>query len=130
MSRDRQPPPQPAPGPEHDPSCQFYVEPTRFVEGADADGQPTIEIVEGSFEQSYRVGDTHSTKLFLALCRSRGLLPYRHRRQHAGTICVRATLTDHNALWSHFLELSRELDARLHEVTSAFVKTVATTSKR
>jgi len=130
MSRDRQPPPPPAPGPEHDPSCRFYVEPTRFVEGTGADGQPTIEVVEGSFEQSYRVGDTHATKLFLTLCRSRGLLPYRHRRQHAGTICVRATLTDHNALWSHFLELSRELDARLHEVTSAFVKTVETTSKR
>ncbi|HET8931998.1 MAG TPA: hypothetical protein VFN67_01095 [Polyangiales bacterium] len=130
MSRERQPPPPPVSGPEHDPSCRFYVEPARFVEGTDADGQPTIEIVEGSFEQSYRVGDTHSTKLFLTLCRSRGLLPYRHRRQHAGTICVRATLTDHNALWAQFLELSRELDARLHEVTSAFLKSVETTSKR
>jgi hypothetical protein len=130
MSSDRQPPPPPAPGPEHDPSCRHYIEPTRFVEGTDADGRPTIEIIEGSFEQSYRVGDTHAIKLFSVLCRSRGLLPYRHRRQHAGTICVRATLTDHNALWSHFLELSRELDARLHEVTSAFVKTVETTSKR
>lgn len=117
MSRDPEAPAPPA-GPEHDPSCSLYVEPLRFIETKDAAGNPTLEVVEGSFEQSYRVGDVHSTKLFLALSRSQGLLPYRHRRQHSGTICVRATLTEHNALWSQFLELSRELDVRLHEVTS------------
>ena len=116
---------------EHDPSCPLYVEPLRFVETRGADGTPTLEVVEGSFEQSYRVGDVHGTKLFMALCRSRELLPYRHRRQHAGTICVRATFTEHNALWSRFLELSRELDTQLLEVTSAFVKTnVSPPSKR
>ena len=121
MSRDRRPEPG-VPGPEHDPSCPMYIEPMRFVESKDAHGAPTLDVVEGAFEQSYRVGDVHGTKLFLALCRSRELLPYRHRRQHAGTICVRATLTQHNALWESFLELSRELDSQLHEVTSAFVK--------
>lgn len=109
-------------GAEHDPSCPLYVEPLRFVETQDAQGRPTLDVLESSFEQSYRVGDVHGTKLFTTLCRSRGLLPYRHRRQHAGTVCVRATLTEHNALWSRFLELSRELDGQLHEVTSAFVK--------
>ena len=121
MSRDRTPEPG-THGTEHDPSCPLYVEPLRFVETRSADGAPTLEVVEGSFEQSYRVGDAHGTKLFLALCRSRELLPYRHRRQHAGTICVRATFTEHNALWSRFLELSRELETQLLEVTSAFVK--------
>jgi hypothetical protein len=32
-----------------------------------------------------RAHAAHGTKLFLALCRSRGLLPYLHRRSHAGT---------------------------------------------
>ncbi len=122
MSRDQNA--SPPPGPEHDPSCALYVEPLRFVETRDAQGEPTLEVIEGAFERSYRVGDGHTTKLFLALCRSRELLPYRHRRQHAGTVCVRATLSEHEALWSRFLALSRELEGRLHDVTSAFVKAV------
>jgi hypothetical protein len=77
-------------GAEHDPSCPLYVEPLRFVETQDAQGRPTLDVLESSFEQSYRVGDVHGTKLFMALCRSRGLLPYRHRRRHAGTVCARA----------------------------------------
>lgn len=130
MNRDQTAPP-PSASPEHDPSCPLYVEPVQFVETRDAQGNTSLEVVEGSFEQSYRVGDVHSTKLFLALCRSRELLPYRHRRQHTGTVCVRATLSEHNALWSRFLELSRELEAQLHEVTSGFVKAaVQSTAKR
>ena len=45
-----------------------------------AHGEQTL--VEGSFEQSCRIGGAYTTKLFVDLCRSRGLLPYRHRRQH------------------------------------------------
>lgn len=74
----------------------------RFIEAKGAHGQPRLKVVQGAFEQSYRVGDAHGTKLFLELCRSRGLLPYRHRRQHSGAVCVRTTLTEHNALWSRF----------------------------
>ena len=85
------------------------------------DGEMTAEVVEGSFEQVYRIGESFTTPLFLALCRSRGLLPYRRRRQHAGTVCVRATLTDHDVLWASFLELSGQLEARLAEVACAFV---------
>lgn len=98
------------------------IEPAQFLLRDDGQGGQTLDIVEGTFEQSYRLGDSYTTKLFVDLARSRGLLPYRHRRQHAGTICVRASLSEHNALWSHFLELSRQLGAQLHELTCAFVK--------
>lgn len=106
------------------------IEPLRFVARDNAQGEQTLDVVEGSFEQSYRIGDTYTTKLFVALCRSRGLLPYRHRRQHAGTICLRASLHEHGALWSEFLELSRQLEAQLHDVTVAFVKAAVPPPKR
>jgi hypothetical protein len=98
------------------------IKPSQFVVRENDQGEQTLDVVEGSFEQSYRVGSVYTTKLFLDLCRSRGLLPYRHRREHTGTICVRASLHEHDALWSQFLLLSRQLETRLHEVTLAFVK--------
>jgi hypothetical protein len=94
----------------------------RFVVRDDGRGGQTLDVVEGSYEQTYRIGDAYTTKLFVELCRSRELLPYRHKRQHAGTISVRASASDHSALWSSFLDLSAQLDSRLHEHTCAFVK--------
>ena len=104
------------------PSDEPEVEPLQFVVRENAQGEQTLDLVEGSFEQAYRVGGVFTTKLFVDLCRSRGLLPYRHRRQRSGTICVRASLSEHEALWSQFDVLSRQLEARLQEVTIAFVK--------
>jgi hypothetical protein len=98
------------------------VRATRFVVTEDADGTAKLDVVEGTFEQTYRVGESHSVTLFLALSRSRGLLPYRRARQHEGTVCVRTTLSEHDALWSAFLELDRRLGAHLAEVTRAFVR--------
>jgi hypothetical protein len=106
------------------------IEPLQFVVRENAHGEQTLDVVEGSFEQSYRIGGAYTTKLFVDLCRSRGLLPYRHRRQHSGTICVRASLREHDALWSQFLTLSRQLESRLHEVTLAFVKEAVPAAKR
>ena len=123
---ERQPP---APSPS-EASADPEIEPLRFVVRENAQGEQTLDVVEGSFEQSYRIGGTYTTKLFVDLCRSRGLLPYRHRRQHSGTICVRASLHEHDALWSQFLALSRQLEARLHEVTLAFVKDAVPSPKR
>jgi|SRR5690606_31508868 hypothetical protein len=96
--------------------------PAQFVVGEDAQGNPTLDVVEGTFEQTYRVGDNHSVALFLALSRAKGLLPYRRPRQHEGTVCVRATLSEHDALWSAFLEFDRRLSAKLAEVTRVFVR--------
>jgi hypothetical protein len=79
-------------------------------------------VVEGTFEQTYRVGEHHSVALFLALSRKKGLLPYRRPRQHEGTLSVRATLTEHDALWSEFLGLDRELGRQVAEVTHVFLQ--------
>lgn len=98
------------------------VRPAQFVVGEDERGNPKLDVIEGTFEQSYRVGEHHSVTLFLALSRKRGLLPYRRARQHEGTVCVRATLTEHDALWSEFLELDRRLGSQLVAVTLAFVR--------
>jgi hypothetical protein len=67
--------------------------------GEDEHGNPEVDVVEGSFEQTYGVGDHYSVALFLALSRKKELLPYRRARRHDGTLCVRATLSEHDALW-------------------------------
>lgn len=96
--------------------------PTQFVVVEDEQGQPKLDVIEGTFEQTYRVGEHHSVALFLALSRKRGHLPYRRARQHEGTVCVRATLSEHDSLWSEFLELDRRLGGQLAEVTRAFLR--------
>jgi hypothetical protein len=85
-------------------------------------GEATLDLIGAPLEQTYRIGDDHGTRLFVALCRSRGLLPYRHRRSHAGTISMRASIAEHDALWACYLELDRELQIKLVELTLAFVK--------
>lgn len=94
----------------------------QFVVVEGEHGTQKLDVREGSLEQTYRVGDRHSVTLFLALSRSRGLLPYRHPQQHEGTLCVRATLAEHDALWSSFLQLDRSLGEQLVQVTLAFVR--------
>lgn len=94
----------------------------QVVVGKDERGDPKLEVIEGEFEQSYRVGGHHSEALFLALSRKKGHVPYRHARQHTGTVCVRATLRQHDALWSEFLELDRQLGSQLAEVTRWFLR--------
>ena len=96
--------------------------PLQIVAGTDAHGDPKLDVVEAAFEQTYRVGGHHSEALFLALSRRKGHLPYRHARQRAGTVCVRATLSEHDALWSEFLELDRQLGSQLAEVTCSFLR--------
>ena len=93
-----------------------------FVVARGESGEATLDVISAPLEQTYRVGDGHGTRLFLAVCRSRGLLPYRHRRSHAGTISVRASLAEHDALWARYLELDRELQIKLTELTLSFVK--------
>jgi hypothetical protein len=96
--------------------------PAQFIVSEEEHGTPRLDVVEGTFEQTYRVGEHHSVALFLALSRKKGLLPYRRPRQHEGTLSVRATLTEHDALWSEFLALDRELGRQLAEVTHVFLQ--------
>jgi hypothetical protein len=97
------------------------IQGVEFAVVRDAVGETTLDVINHPLEQTYRIGDAHGTRLFLALCRSRGLLPYRHRRSHAGTISVRASIAEHDAVWARYLELDRELQIKLTEFTLAFV---------
>jgi hypothetical protein len=103
-------------GAEHDPSCPLYVEPLRFVETQDAQGRPTLDVLESSFEQSYRVGECPWHEAV------HGAVP----QPWAAAVSPSATArghglrardpSEHNAL---FGAEARELDAQLHEVTPA-----------
>lgn len=44
---------------------------TQFVVSEDEHGTPTLDVVESTFEQTYRVGEHHSVALFLALSRKK-----------------------------------------------------------
>jgi hypothetical protein len=106
------------------------VSPARFVIAERPDGTPTLDVVEGGFEQRYRVGDSYAGLLFVALCDAHGARAYRRQRLHQGTVCVHTTVSKHDALWKQFLQLSRQLDVRLYDVTQQFVhEQVERTSK-
>jgi hypothetical protein len=94
----------------------------QIVVGTDERGDPKLDVIEGAFEETYRVGGHYSEALFLALSREKGHLPYRHARQRAGTVCVRATLSEHDRLWSEFVELDRQLGHRLAAVACSFMR--------
>jgi hypothetical protein len=119
-SRDRQRDASDRPGQRDASTCPIHGVQSVVARG-DA-GEATLGVINTPLEQTYRVGDDHGTRLFVALCRSRGLLPYRHRGNHAGTISVRASIAEHDALWACYLELDRELQIKLTELTLAFVK--------
>jgi hypothetical protein len=83
---------------------------------------PTLDVQEGELEQVYNLGDAYSCIMFLALCRREALTVYRRPRQRSTTVCVRATMSRHAALWEGFVVLVKQLDARLAETTQQFVR--------
>ena len=106
------------------------VRPLEFVATRGDDGQPSLGVRESEFEQLYNVQDMYSRLLFIALCRQEGATVYRRPRQRVVTVCVRTTVSKHNALWQRFLNLSAELDGRLVEATQQFLAEQFETSKR
>ena len=98
------------------------VTPMQFVVAAHEGGPPTLDLVEGEYEQRYRVGDEYAGALFVAVCRKHGARAYRRARLHQGTVCVKTSMTKHDALWAQFLSQSKRLDAALFEVTERFVR--------
>lgn len=89
-----------------------------------------VDLRESEFEQSYNLQTPYSYSMFLALCRCEGLRAYKRPRQRATTVCVRTTVSKHDALWVRFCELSRQLDAQLGEVAHRFVREHLGTTKR
>jgi hypothetical protein len=97
------------------------VTPLEFVVGAGDGGQPVLDIRESEYEQGYNLRDSYSCSMFIALCRQEGLMVYRRPRQRTVTVCVKTTVSKHNALWARFLVLSDRLEAQLGSATELFV---------
>jgi hypothetical protein len=79
-----------------------------------------LHAVEGSSEQCRRCP---RTSVLMTLCRSHGLRPYRHRRQHAGQLSVLAPLNEHDAQWSPCL--APESDTATRSCTRSRVRSNA-----
>lgn len=95
--------------------------PLEFVVTPGDAGRPTLDVRESEFEQLYNVQDMYSRLLFIALCRQEGATVYRRPRQRVVSVCVRTTVSKHNALWQRFLGLSAELDGLLAVTTQQFL---------
>ena len=106
------------------------VRPLEFIATRGDDGRPSLDVRESEFEQLYKVEDMYSRLLFIALCRHERATVYRRPRQRVVSVCVRTTLSKHNALWQQFLSLSAELDGRLAEATQQFLVEQFETGKR
>jgi hypothetical protein len=104
--------------------------PLEFVVTPGDAGRPTLDVREGEFEQLYNVQDMYSRLLFVALCRQEGATVYRRPRQRVVSMCVRTTVSKHNALWQRFLNLSAELDGLLAETTQQFLVEQCAIDKR
>jgi len=74
-------------------------------------------------ELLYRFPDPWKQRLFVALCRRYGLVPFRESGRRYSTIQVRAPKTFHErTLWPEFLALSAELHAHLDELTQRVIR--------
>jgi hypothetical protein len=106
------------------------VTPLEFGVGSGAVGQPVLDVRESEYEQGYNLRDSYSCSMFIALCRQEGLMAYRRPRQRTVTVCVKTTVSKHNALWARFLVLSDRLEAQLGSATELFVIEHVTGGKR
>jgi hypothetical protein len=81
-----------------------------------------LDVREDEVEQAYNLQAPYSYWMFVALCRREGLTACKRPRQRATTVCVKTTLSKHEALWQRFRDLNRQLTAQLGEVTHRFVR--------
>lgn len=78
---------------------------------------------EAFTETKFRLPDTWSMQLFCALCRRYGLQPYRYRRQHRGTVMVKAPASFiDGVLWPEFQQLEDALTSYLADVTDRIIR--------
>ena len=78
-------------------SC-LLSRPLEFIATRGDNGRPSLDVREAEIEHLYIVQDTYSRLLFIALCREQGATVYRRPRQRVVSICVRTTVSKHNAL--------------------------------
>ena len=72
-------------------------------------------------EYRFKLDNTWSRKLFLAVARRRGLKPYRYPRQRYNTVMVRLTEVHMNEVWSEFQELDQALRQHLDSVAERVI---------
>lgn len=78
---------------------------------------------EPDVEMYYRLGDTWSRRLFVALCRRYGLLPFRKAGRRYTTVHVRLPQSFHDkTLWPEFQALSAVLDEHLSQLTDRVIR--------
>jgi hypothetical protein len=71
----------------------------------------------------YSLPDPWKRKLFVALCRRYGLMPYREPSRRYSTVHVRAPKTfQQRTLWPEFLALAEELHSHLDELTERVIR--------
>ncbi len=71
----------------------------------------------------YSLPDPWKRKLFVALCRRYGLVPYREPGRRYSTVLVRAPKTfQQRTLWPEFEALADELHAHLDELTERVIR--------
>ena len=78
--------------------------------------EPDVELV-------YTLPDPWTRKLFVALCRRYGLIPFRRYRQRSSTVLVSAPASFQQAtLWPEYVALAEELRKHLAEITDRVVR--------
>jgi hypothetical protein len=78
------------------------VRPLEFIATRSDDGRPSLDLRETEIEQLYDVQDMYSRLLFIALCHEHGRVYMRPRQRVVVSVCVRTTVSKHNALWQQF----------------------------
>jgi len=76
-----------------------------------------------AIEMQFSLPDQWSRRLFLALCRRYGLMPYRRARQRLTTVMLRVPQGfAEQVLWPEFRELNKALMQYLDEVTMRVIR--------
>jgi hypothetical protein len=79
-------------------------------------------VPEPEIEHRFSLADPWSLRLFLALCRSKGVQPYRYPRMRHSSVCVRLPRAQvERELWPEFLEMSAVLRQYLDELADGII---------
>jgi hypothetical protein len=74
-------------------------------------------------DMQFSIPDQWGRRLFLALCRRYGLLPYRRKGQRYSTVMVRAPVSFVNAtLWPEYVEIKEALFEYLNDATERIIR--------
>ena len=81
------------------------------------------EQIEKPVETYFKLVDQWNRRLFAALCRRYGLMPYRYPRQRRTTVVVRAprSFID-KTLWPEYIQIEKALHEYLNEATERIIR--------